>query len=67
MVKVRIWPAARQDGDLDNVESRFPPGSRTGEGSASLHVFLEAARKARIQGGPAPQPQAPSRRGPSGK
>lgn len=34
--------------DIDGIESRFPPGTRSGEGSQSLHVFLESARKARL-------------------
>ncbi|HEY0886820.1 MAG TPA: hypothetical protein VGE20_16130 [Ramlibacter sp.] len=52
------------DADVDGIESRFPPGSRSGEGSQSLHVFLEAARKARLPAGQ-PLPAHPRRREPS--
>lgn len=51
MVRARIWPMKSSDVDLDGIESRFPPGSRSGEGSQSLHVFLESARKARLPAG----------------
>lgn len=47
-MSARIWPMKPSDADLDGIESRFPPGSRSGEGSQSLHVFLESARKARL-------------------
>lgn len=51
MMRARIWPMKPSDADLDGIESRFPPGSRSGEGSQSLHVFLESARKARLPAG----------------
>jgi len=47
-MRARIWAMKPSDAEADAIESRFPPGTRSGEGSQSLHVFLEAARKARL-------------------
>lgn len=47
MMRARIWPLRQPVADVEGIESRFPPGSRSGEGSDSLRVFLEAARNAR--------------------
>ena len=54
MMRARIWSMKSSDVDADGIESRFPPGTRSGEGSQSLHVFLESARKARSPAGSAP-------------
>lgn len=51
MMRGRFWPMKPSDAEVDGIESRFPPGSRSGEGSHSLQVFLEAARKARLPAG----------------
>lgn len=51
MMRARIWPTKSSGGDDEGIESRFPAGTRSGEGSQSLHVFLEAARKARLPAG----------------
>jgi len=51
MMRARIWRISPPATDIDHVESRFPAGTRSGEGSASLHKFLEAARRTRIQAG----------------
>lgn len=51
MMRSRIWPMSSPVVDIDHVESRFPAGTRSGEGSASLHKFLEAARRIRVQAG----------------
>jgi hypothetical protein len=56
----RIWPAATPAPDVDSVESRFPPGSRSGEGSESLRMFLEAARKTRVPAVTGQERPAPS-------
>ena len=48
MMRARLWPVKSADADREGIESRFPAGTRSGEGSQSLHVFLEAARKARL-------------------
>ena len=48
MMRARFWPMKPSNSELDGIESRFPPGTRSGEGSHSLQVFLEAARKARL-------------------
>ncbi|NKE66052.1 hypothetical protein RAMLITH_09490 [Ramlibacter sp. RBP-2] len=50
-MRARIWAAKSSNGDEEGIESRFPAGTRSGEGSQSLHVFLEAARKARLPAG----------------
>jgi hypothetical protein len=47
-MRVRFWPELPTIPDFEGLESRFPPGTRTGEGSDSLRAFLEAARKARV-------------------
>lgn len=51
MMRARFWPMKPSDSETDGIESRFPPGTRSGEGSHSLHVFLEAARKTRLPAG----------------
>lgn len=51
MIRARIWPMKPSDADEDGIESRFPAGTRSGEGSQSLHVVLESARKARLPAG----------------
>jgi len=51
MIRARIWPLSPPPPEADNVESRFPAGTRSGEGSASLQKFLEAARRSRVQAG----------------
>lgn len=51
MLRARFWPTKPSDSEMDGIESRFPPGTRSGEGSHSLHVFLEAARKTRLSAG----------------
>lgn len=53
-MRARIWPMKPSDADVDGIESRFPAGTRSGEGSQSLHVFLESARKARLPAGSPP-------------
>ncbi|MHB1123541.1 MAG: hypothetical protein ACYC0T_12575 [Ramlibacter sp.] len=50
-MRAPTWPTKSPDADDEGVESRFPAGTRSGEGSQSLHVFLEAARKARLPAG----------------
>jgi hypothetical protein len=47
-MRIRLWPEFPTIHDVDGLESRFPPGTRTGEGSESLRLFLEAARQARV-------------------
>lgn len=51
MMRSRFWPTKPSDSEMDGIESRFPPGTRSGEGSQSLRVFLEAARKTRVPAG----------------
>ena len=51
MMRARIWPMKAPAADEEGIESRFPPGTRSGEGSQSLHVFLEAARRSRLPAG----------------
>jgi len=52
-MKVRFWPERSAPPDFKGLESRFPPGTRTGEGSESVRMFLEAARKSRVGAAPA--------------
>lgn len=46
-MKVRLWQMPRRP-EREGVESRFPPGTRSGEGSESVRVFVEAARESRV-------------------
>jgi hypothetical protein len=43
-----FWPVLPPVPDFEAVESRFPAGTRSGEGSDSLRVYLESARRTRI-------------------
>lgn len=46
-MKIRLWQMPRRP-QQEGVESRFPPGTRSGEGSESVRVFVEAARRSRV-------------------
>jgi len=51
-MKVRLWPVSQRVPELDSIESRFPSGTRSGEGTESLRPFLESARRLRVQSFP---------------
>ena len=53
-MRARFWQTKLSDTEVDGIESRFPPGSRSGEGSQSLHIFLESARRTRLPVGSPP-------------
>ena len=55
IVGMRFWQS--QPPRVESVESRFPPGTRTGEGADSVRVFVEAARRSHIE----PLPDRPPR------
>jgi hypothetical protein len=50
---MRFWQMPRFS-ERESVESRFPPGTRSGEGADSVRIFVEAARNSRIE--PLPPP-----------
>lgn len=58
-MSVRRWPWLQRMPDLDHLESRFPPGSRSGEGTDSLRPFLESGRRTRVHA-TTPEPRQPS-------